>query len=237
MLPIGENRNRGRGGRRGVASTAFSGHGHHPAGRRDHGEACAHGRPDRGAHPQLRADVAARRRAQHRDRRRARRRRRAGEPRVGQARPASGPGRGRQVPRPGGREPAAGGHAAHLRARGQPELRQDHAVQPADRLEPARGQLSRRDGGSQGRLHQGPSRGARHRPAGHLLHVAVLERGGGHAPFPAGRAPARHRQHRGRHERRAQPVPDDAAHGAGHAHGAGPQHDGRGGGQRRHHPT
>ena len=73
-----ENRNRGRGGRRGVASTAFSGHGHHPAGRRDHGEACAHGRPDRGAHPQLRADVAARRRAQHRDRRRARRRRRAG---------------------------------------------------------------------------------------------------------------------------------------------------------------
>ena len=183
-----ENRNRGRGGRRGVASTAFSGHGHHPAGRRDHGEACAHGRPDRGAHPQLRADVAARRRAQHRDRRRARRRRRAGEPRVGQARPASGPGRGRQVPRPGGREPAAGGHAAHLRARGQPELRQDHAVQPADRLEPARGQLSRRDGGSQGRLHQGPSRGARHRPAGHLLHVAVLERGGGHAPFPAGRA-------------------------------------------------
>ncbi len=27
-----------------------------------------------------------------------------------------------------------------------------------------------------------------HRPAGHLLHVAVLERGDGHAPFPAGRA-------------------------------------------------
>ena len=33
-----ENRDRGRRGRRGVASTALPGHGHHPAGRRDHGE-------------------------------------------------------------------------------------------------------------------------------------------------------------------------------------------------------
>ncbi len=47
--------------------------------------------------------------------------------------------------------------------------------------EPARGQLPRRHGGPQGRLHQGAFRGAGHRSAGHLLAVAVLERGGGDA--------------------------------------------------------
>ena len=46
----------------------------------------------------------------------------------------------------------------------------------------------------------------------------------------------RHHQHRGRDQHRAQPVPDDAAHGAGYPHGAGPEHDGRGARQRRHHP-
>ena len=40
--------------------------------------------------------------------------------------------------------------------------------------QPARGQLPRRHGGPQGRLHQGASRGMRHRLAGHLLPVAVL---------------------------------------------------------------
>ena len=121
-LPIGKTGNRGRGGRR-VASTAFSGHGHHPAGRRDHGEACAHGRPDRGAHPELRADVAATTRATSRSTTCATAPT-CGRGSVGQAKSRIRAWAGRQVPRPGGREPAAGGHAAHLRARGQPkELR------------------------------------------------------------------------------------------------------------------
>ncbi|WP_288714491.1 FeoA family protein [uncultured Parolsenella sp.] len=42
---------------------------------------------------------------------------------------------------------------------GQPELRQDHAVQPAHGLEPARGQLPGRHGRPQGRHRPQPSRG------------------------------------------------------------------------------
>ena len=126
--------------------------------------------------------------------------------------------------------PLPEGDAPHVRARGQPELRQDHAVQPAHRLEPARGQLPRRDRRPQGRATSaGMRRTARHRPAGHLLPVAVHQRGGRHArSFLLDEQAARHHQHRGRHQHRAQPVSDHAADGAGRADGAGAEHDGRG---------
>ena len=52
--------------------------------------------------------------------------------------------------------PHARGHGADLRPGGQPELRQDHVVQPAHRRQPARGQLPRRHRGSEGRRHPGP---------------------------------------------------------------------------------
>ena len=45
----------------------------------------------------------------------------------------------------------------------------------------------------------------------------------------------RHHQHCGRHQHRAQPVPDAAAAGTAGAHGTGAEHDGRGARQRRHH--
>ncbi len=70
-----------------------------------------------------------------------------------------------------GENPLPGGQDPHLCAGGQPELRQDHPVQPAHRLQPACGQLPGRDGGPQERCHQGPPGDRGHRPAGHLLHV------------------------------------------------------------------
>ncbi len=125
--------------------------------------------------------------------------------------------------------------AAHLCAGRQPELRQDDAVQPAHRLQPACGQFPGRYGGPQGRRHQGPPGSDRHRPAGHLLHVPLLQRGDRHARDSSSTSTHRHHQHCGCYQHRAQPVPDDAAHGAGHPHGAGAEHDGRGARQRRHH--
>ena len=52
-----------------------------------------------------------------------------------------------------------------------------HPVQPAHRLKAACGQLPRRHGGSKDRRHPGLSRYGGHRPAGHLLHVALQQRG------------------------------------------------------------
>ncbi len=48
-----------------------------------------------------------------------------------------------------GEHPLPDGTDPDLCAGGQPELRQDHPVQPAHRLQPACGQLPRRDGGPQ----------------------------------------------------------------------------------------
>ena len=62
------------------------------------------------------------------------------------------------------------------------------------------------------------------------------QRGDRHPALCARGQAARHHQHRGRHQHRAQPVSDHAAHGAGCADGACAQHDGRGARQRRLHP-
>ena len=50
-----------------------------------------------------------------------------------------------------GRKSAAGRHDPHLCTGGQPELRKDHPVQPAYRLQPACRQFPRRDCGPQER--------------------------------------------------------------------------------------
>ena len=53
-----------------------------------------------------------------------------------------------RIDRPG-RSPWKRGRLYDLCIGGQSELRQDHAVQRPDRLQPARGQFPRRDGGSE----------------------------------------------------------------------------------------
>ena len=63
-------------------------------------------------------------------RRRPRRNAHAAPLRRAEAAAAPRPRRGRPVPRQGRRASAARGRARDVRARGQPELRQDHAVQP-----------------------------------------------------------------------------------------------------------
>ena len=73
---------------------------------------------------------------------------------------ASGSGRRRALPHQTGRASPAGWQDPHLCAGGQPELRQDDAVQPAHRLQPACGQLPRRHGGPEGAV---PSRSTRKR--------------------------------------------------------------------------
>ena len=111
------------------------------------------------------------------------------------------------------------------RAGGQPELWQDHPVQCPDRLQPVRGQLARRHRGEKG----GPAEGTQGRghpgPARHLFPVP-LHPGGGGGPWLSGKREARrHLEHRGRHQHRAQPVPDHPAHRAGHPRGGGREHD------------
>ena len=78
--------------------------------------------------------------------------------------------------------------------------------------------------------------GHRDRPAGHLLPLPLFQRGDRHPALFAGDEAGRHHQHRRCHEHRAQSLFDHAAHGAGHPHGPGPEHDGRGAGQRGHGP-
>ena len=81
-----------------------------------------------------------------------------------------------------------------------------------------------------------PAQGAGHRrrPAGHLLAEPLHLGGDRHARLPHQGKAGRHHQHRRRHEHRAQPVPDDAAHRSGHPDGGGAEHDGRDARQRQH---
>ena len=65
----------------------------------------------------------------------------------------------------------------NLCAGGQPELRQDDPLQPAHRLQPARRQFPGRDGGPQERCDPEQPEYGGHRPARHLLHVALYQRG------------------------------------------------------------
>jgi hypothetical protein len=60
-----------------------------------------------------------------------------------------------------------------LRAGGKSELRQDHAVQRPHRLQPARGQFPRRDGGSENGQHPGTKGLHRGGPAGHILPASL----------------------------------------------------------------
>ena len=76
-------------------------------------------------------------------------------------------------------------------------------------------------------------RRTRHRPARHLLAVALHKRRDRLARIHPARA-ARIDIRIVMHEHRAQPVPYAAAYGARSPHGARAQHDGRGGRQRRH---
>ena len=230
-----------RRGRHRRAAPALPRHGRDP--RRGHHlrQVRAHGRPH-GVHP-ARLPAHASRGRRRGDRRLAPAR--AGGPRArGRARGRDGApprprrdGRHRRDRRAHARplRPHPGGPDAHLRAGGQPELRQDHALQPAYGRQPARGQLPRRHGGPQERPDQGPPRHRRDRPPGHLLALALQPRGAREPPPHPRRAPERHHQHRRRDQHRAQPLPHHAAHGTRLPHGARPQHDGRGPGQRRHH--
>ena len=68
---------------------------------------------------------------------------------------------------------------------GKPEQRQDHPVQPADRLQPACRQLPRGDGGAEGRHHAGGEGRSGGRPAGHLLAVPLHQRGDCDPGLPA----------------------------------------------------
>ena len=125
------------------------------------------------------ADAAPcrRRKDRHHKRRKERSRRRAAfRP---QALGPPGPGRGREVPSQGHGRAAAGRNFADLRPRGQPELRQDDTVQPADRCQPACGQFPWRDRRSQRRLHPRSEGHLHHRSAGDLFHVALFQRGAG----------------------------------------------------------
>ena len=92
--------------------------------------------------------------------------------------------------------------------------------------QPACGQLSGRDGGPQERCHPGTPRYRSHRPARHLLHVALFQRGDRDPAVHHRRKAHGHHQYRGCHQHRAQPVLNDAADGAGHPHGAGTEYDG-----------
>ena len=96
--------------------------------------------------------------------------------------------------------------------------------------QPARGQLPRRHGGPQGRR---ASAAMRRRtvdgPAGHLLPVALLQRGDRHAAtscWTRSRDGIINIVDATNIERNLYLT--HAADGAGHAHGAGPEHDGRG---------
>ena len=106
-------------------------------------------------------------------------------------------GQSRQLPRAQSRRPHCRRCTADLCPGRQSELRQNHAVQPADRLQPACGQLSRRYGGPQGRRDPQPQGSHRNGPAGHLFPVPLLQRGDCHAGFYPERAPVRHYQHCG----------------------------------------
>ncbi len=128
--------------------------------------------------------------------------------------------------RPPGPRPAAleGGPG------GQPQLRQNHAVQRPDGLQPVRGQLARRDGGEKGGPGQAGGPGIHGGgPAGHLLPVPLLYGGAGGPEVHHRGAARRHHRHRGRHQPGAEPVPDHAASGAGASRGAGGELHGRGG--------
>ena len=115
----------------------------------------------------------------------------------------------------------------------QPELRQNHAVQRADRLESACGQLPRRYGGPEGGGRQKPEGLPCGGPARHLLHPPLHAGRNCHPGFCTERKAGRHHQHCGRNQHRAQPVPDASAALAAHPHGGGAEHDGRGAQQRR----
>ena len=226
-----------RRGRRRCPAPAFPRYGRYSRRLRRVREACADGRPPRVPHPWVRADAAQRGCLPNRHRacgirRRGTRvgvcaaaiRRRLGTPRSR---------RGRAVSHSRRREPASRRCDAHVRARRQPELRQDDLVQPAHRLKPACGKLPGRDGRPQGGPDQGPSEHERRRLARHLLDVALQQRGDRLAPVHPRREAKRHHQHRRCDQHRTKPVPDHAAHGARRADGARPQHDGRSAGQRR----
>ena len=127
------------------------------------------------------------------------------------------------------------------RARRQPQHRQDHAVQRADRQPRAGRQLPGRDGReARGRDRRLDGRGARRRArrAGHLLagaraparsrsRIAALRRPGRRAP------PGRRGAVRRRHPARARPVPGAAGAGARAAGGRRADHDRRGRATRR----
>ena len=120
-------------------------------------------------------------------------------------------------------------------AGGQPQLRQDDAVQPTYRQPSIRGQLARRDGGAKDRPSQERQEHPVRRPAGYLLTIPVLERGGHLAQLPGRRPPRRHHRHRRRVQPRAQSLPDHAAHGVRRARGGRAQPDGHREEARLHH--
>ncbi len=76
-----------------------------------------------------------------------------------------------------------------------------------------------------GAIREQPEYGS-HRPARHLLHVALYQRGDRDPAVHHWRKAHRYHQHRGCHQHREQPVLNDAADGAGYAHGAGAENDG-----------
>ena len=114
----------------------------------------------------------------------------------------------------------------------QPELRQDHPVQRPDRRKPVRRQLARRHRRKEGR--QAQRQQGRHHPgpAGHLLPVPLYAGGSGGPQLPGEREARRHPEHRGRHQHRAQPLPDHPAARTGHPGGHRREHD-RPGAQKR----
>ena len=119
-------------------------------------------------------------------------------------------------------------------ARGQPEQRQDVALQRHIGRARARGQLQRRDRRRQDGLPLLPGLPLRgDRSAGHLRPFGLHARGALRAAAP-GREDSRRGHQLGRGvEHRAQPLPDHRADRHQPAHGRGAQHVRRAGGQRR----
>ena len=143
--------------------------------------------------------------------------------------PAYAPGGRRRLSRRRRRAAAPHRRSAHRRAGGPTQRRQVHRVQHAHRLEPARGQLARQDGGTKDRhpparwRHPRPGRLARHLQPDRQL------RGGTHRPgLPDPRKAGPGDRGRERGGAGTQPLSHRRAAGAGPAAGGRPEHERRG---------